>query len=72
MKHYYIVGIVIVVLFSIGFLIRPLCVFLGPHTPETDRLYRKRTERSGYIPLFQEQENGWYQCKMWVDRKLFF
>jgi hypothetical protein len=56
-------------------LLRPVCVLIPDEALAnfTPLPIEQRTDRSGYMPMFQQKADGhWYQCQMAIDRWFFF
>ena len=53
--------------------LRPVCVALSPaDLAAFDPPIETRTDHDFYLRVFQQMDGGWYQCKTWLSRRLFF
>jgi len=52
---------------------RPVCIALSSDDLAHFNVpIEQRKDRDFYLPVFQQRDGQWYQCKTWLSRKLFF
>ena len=63
----------VVVLGLMAFIFRPVCVPLSAADLQGFNVpIEQRQDRDMYVKVFQRRDDGWYQCKTWLSRQLFF
>jgi hypothetical protein len=66
-------GVALVLALMLGWALRPVCVAIPADTlAGFDGPIEERRDRDFYLQVFQKRADGWYQCKTWISRTLFF